>query len=394
MLPPDSDSDHAALLAKFDFLFRTTVAVTSTERLVPASGVMGVIFASTYAATTDGKFSGGYNVDTMPDGRNYVLIDSVGSQFNRLEPMFMEEPYADLVPQITAWVEAPYNENVNLLVVAHRAADAFFKNVPETYEILQGAAVRLSRGDAVALAKIAPTSFVGGVWFSRDLHVKAPRIYCSEIRAFDADVLTRGAVYTPPIQYVRGDGFVTPHVDAKELEAQSACGFQPALASNTHGGIVARGGIERTSEIRIGALLRLFSKVSDGTLKGKDAPDAEGTLALRRYLLGLCLVLMTSDRGLGTLRSGCTLVRDGKRTYTTVSIENERLALDLTPEIALEYARATAAAFGVGPDRQADFKGSLPQIAVDTERKGKKKVAEREAADKAGKAEAESGETS
>src|SRR6185437_7672761 len=57
------------------------------------------------------------------------------------------------------------------------------------------------KGDASALAKLAPTSLVFGVWDSRDTNEKLSRIVQSVIRAWDVDVLHRSAQYNPPLDY-------------------------------------------------------------------------------------------------------------------------------------------------------------------------------------------------
>ena len=57
-----------------------------------------MLFPATFAAG-DG-FPGGYNIDGDPNGTNICLIDSVGSQANRIEPLFAEEKYKALVPQV------------------------------------------------------------------------------------------------------------------------------------------------------------------------------------------------------------------------------------------------------------------------------------------------------
>src|SRR5437763_4382907 len=80
-------------------------ALVIREPLVPVEGPDGVFFPATYAPQQGAekdreKFQGGYNIDTFPDGTNVCLIDSVGSQANRIEPLFAKTGYADLVPQI------------------------------------------------------------------------------------------------------------------------------------------------------------------------------------------------------------------------------------------------------------------------------------------------------
>src|SRR5437870_13573655 len=94
-------------------------ALIIRERLMPAEGPDGVLFPATFAAGEG--FPGGYNIDTLPDGTNVCLIDSVGSQANRIEPLFMQEKYGHLVPQIM--VKAG-EKDVNLLEAGHRAGDA------------------------------------------------------------------------------------------------------------------------------------------------------------------------------------------------------------------------------------------------------------------------------
>lgn len=75
-------------------------AVVIRESLMPVEGKEGVIFPSTFAASKDNIFKGGYNIDEFPDGGNLCLIDSVGSQANRIEPLFKTGKYKSLVPQI------------------------------------------------------------------------------------------------------------------------------------------------------------------------------------------------------------------------------------------------------------------------------------------------------
>jgi CRISPR-associated protein Csb1 len=75
------------------------------EFLQPAAGPGEVIFPPTFA-------SEGYVIDG--EGENSVcLIDSVGSQANRLEPVFKLAAYRGLVPQIEIKVQ---ERVVNLLI--------------------------------------------------------------------------------------------------------------------------------------------------------------------------------------------------------------------------------------------------------------------------------------
>ena len=89
---------------------------------MPAEGRDAVIFPPTFAAG-EGGGKAGYNIDRLgepgdPKGpRNVAIIDTVGSQANRMEPLFKkangaDTPYSRLVPQIE--IKAG-NKVVNLL---------------------------------------------------------------------------------------------------------------------------------------------------------------------------------------------------------------------------------------------------------------------------------------
>src|SRR3954465_2428350 len=94
-------------------------ALVIRDPLMPVEGRDGVLFPATFAPG-DG-FDGGYNIDSFPDGKNVCLIDSVGSQANRMEPLFSNGEYAQLVPQVVVKAGA---KKVNLLEAGHRAGDA------------------------------------------------------------------------------------------------------------------------------------------------------------------------------------------------------------------------------------------------------------------------------
>src|ERR1700758_3270407 len=91
-------------------------ALTLREHLIPVEGPDGVLFPATFAASEDKTFKGGYNIDVFPDGTNICLVDSVGSQANRIEPIFMSGEYKGLVPRIV--IDA--GRKINLLEAGHR----------------------------------------------------------------------------------------------------------------------------------------------------------------------------------------------------------------------------------------------------------------------------------
>src|SRR5512139_3879416 len=143
-------------------------ALVLQEQLVSVEGADGVLFPPTFAAG-DG-FPGGYNIDGEPDGNNVCLVDSVGSQANRLEPIFGRPPYDSLVPQVS--IRAGENV-INVLEAGHRAGDAIVRCSALQGEI-EDAFKAVLKGDATKLAKVAPTSVVFGVWDSRGTQAKLP----------------------------------------------------------------------------------------------------------------------------------------------------------------------------------------------------------------------------
>ena len=63
------------------------VAFHLRQALLPVEGPGSPIFPPTYAFPDGHRFLG-YNIDEMSDGTKVAVIDSVGSQANRIEPVF------------------------------------------------------------------------------------------------------------------------------------------------------------------------------------------------------------------------------------------------------------------------------------------------------------------
>src|SRR5262245_47806737 len=80
----------------------TIAALVMRERLLSVEGKAAVIFPPTYAKPERSRDEDwlGYNIDRFSDGTNVCQIDSVGSQANRMEPIFKREEYKHLVPQV------------------------------------------------------------------------------------------------------------------------------------------------------------------------------------------------------------------------------------------------------------------------------------------------------
>ena len=195
-------------------------AIVIREPLGPVEGPDGVFFPATFAAAKDKNFPGGYNIDPPTGDKNVCLVDSVGSQANRIEPIFTKPEYIGLVPQI---VITAGERSVNLLEAGHRAGDAIVRCTP-LQKRLQDAFKSVLRGDALDLAKIAPTSLVFGVWDSRDTQAKLPRLVASTIRAFDVQKLTRSAQFNPSADYI-GLGLLEDTTDKKVRHAYAERGF-------------------------------------------------------------------------------------------------------------------------------------------------------------------------
>jgi CRISPR-associated protein Csb1 len=310
---------------------------------MPVEGIDGVVFPATYAAG-DG-FPGGYNIDTDPESKkNVALVDSVGSQANRIEPIFKEDKYAKLVPQIA--VTAGEKE-VSVLDAGHRAGDALLRCSSLDTE-LQSAFKEVLKGDATALAKIAPTSLVFGVWDSRDTQAKLPRVLASTIRAFNVRKLRRSAQFNPAVDFAELDVFSEEEKSKAEGDSKNPLakrGFVHVPATATHGGVIADGGIRRDATLGLAAIRLLHA--------GKDEAN---TLALRRYILGLSLVAFTYNAS-GYLRQGCLLVLnpDQPRELVEVLPTGERKPLKISHEDAIKFATETAEEFGVGESKTVPF---------------------------------------
>ena len=344
--------------AKFDAWLNTdaAAALVIREALVPVEGPDGVIFPATYAAAEDKKvFPGGYNIDPPEGDQNVCLVDSVGSQANRIEPIFGKPDYAGLVPQIS--VKAG-EKSVSLLEAGHRAGDALVR-CTALQKQLQDAFKAVLKGDAGPMAKVAPTSLVFGVWDSRDTQAKLPRLVASTIRAFDVQRLTRSAQYNPATEYIN-DKLLGEAPDKATKDAYAERGFVHVPATGSHGGVIPKGGVRRDATLSLAAL-RLLSA----------SKDAQETLKLRRYILGLSLVAFTANAST-YLRQGTNLVPDidQPRTLTLVNSDGTRPEYTLTHADALKFALVAAKDFGIGKDQEVEFDRTLAarDIAGDTDR--------------------------
>jgi CRISPR-associated protein Csb1 len=337
------------------------VALCLRQKLLPVEGEGAVIFPPTYADV-------GYNIDELADGTKVATIDSVGSQANRMEPIFKaskpgqpDNPLAKLVPQID--IAYGNEKSVSILEAGHRLGDAVVRSSDLKDDAQKAFKLFLDADDASALAKLSPTSLVFGVWDSRDTQAKLPRLVQSVIRAWDVSPLTRSAQYNPTLDYAVLDVFSEEDKQKAEGRAESPLaqrGFVHVPATGAHGGVVARGPIERTVTVNLVALRKL---------------GGENAQALRRYILGLALVVAAEEPE-SFLRQGCLLVPDEgtPAEWSEVARDGRRRTVSLTAAAAFDYAREAAASFGVGPDRRVSFRKDLAQADLKEldKKKGKK----------------------
>lgn len=334
------------------------VALVLKQHLVPVEGEGGVFFPPTYADLPQN-----YNIDTLADGTKVVTVDSVGSQANRMEPLFgTDAELAALVPELK--VEMEGGTTVSILEAGHRLGDAIVRSSELKDEAQDAFKTFLSQGDATKLAKLGPTSLVFGVWDSRDTQAKLPRLLQSVIRAWDVDRLTRSAQYVPAADYSKLEVFSEEEKEKSEGNAKSPLaqrGFVAVPATNAHGGVVARGPIIRDVTINLIALRRLAA--------------ASDSAQLQRYILGLTLVAATEPMD-GFLRQGCLLVPKLPAVggWEQVARTGERTPLALDNAQARTLARRWAEDFGVGPARTVRFGKDLAKADLTEKDGGKAKA--------------------
>ena len=332
------------------------VALHLKQKLLPVEGESGVIFPPTYADI-------GYNIDTLADGTKVALIDSVGSQANRMEPIFKREPYSDLVPQVEIELHTKEHdgekhvERRSLLDLAHRSADAVVYSCPKLAPGIEDAfRVLKQRGDAAPLCALAPTSLVFGFWDSRGgSGEKHPRLVRSVVRAWNVQSLHAAAQFNSVWKALdeaqqnelekeartkktklSEKGFAdAPSTFRKTRVAQYLDGA-PNPAARVLGGVLASGPIERDVTINLVALRAI------------NGADGEKTKDVRRYLLALTLIAATAEIDL-FLREGCHLRYADDDRWNAVPRRGEIKPVDLSSQDAqktlLDYARGVVKTF-------------------------------------------------
>ena len=331
-------------------------ALTMRQRLLPVEGEDAVIFPPTYPIDQN---RAGYNIDRLDDGSSVCQIDSVGSQANRMEPLFKKEKYKHLVPQV---VITAGERTIHLLDAGHRAADAIVRFSTLGPDLHEAFRAYRDDGNAEPLARIAPTSIVFGSWDSRATQVKLPRIVRSVIRAYNVRELTRSAQYST----IAGEILVGGGAEVATKGPKAELGLAHVPAVKTHGGVQLQGA---NAEIRREAILNFAA------LRAVAGPSDDETLKVRRYVLGLALVSFTAPMD-SNLREGCELVSDPKEPAAWKLVEHDGTRTDLviTHEQALAFATSAAASFGVGADKTGSFESDLATKVLNLSEDDRKKL--------------------
>jgi CRISPR-associated protein Csb1 len=326
------------------------VALTIKEPMEPAAGADAVFFPPTFAPPEGSDDKPDYVIEN-----GICLVDTIGSQANRLEPLFKRADLAQLVPQFQ--VKAG-DRKIDILDTGHRAADAIVR-FSDHWEALRKAFLAYrDRGEAQLLAKIAPTSLVFGVWDSRDTGAKVPRLIESTIRAFGVERLKRSAQYFSALER---EEVVEMDLESLGQKALSGLGILDSPTGFAPGGVVARGGIVREALLNLVALRALGAESSDASVK------------LQKYILGLSLISFLAPAQL-YLRQGCVLVAsiDRPAAKRIVWRNGKREEFELREQEVLDFARSAAADFGVGPNVEAVFQPARVKATSD-EKAAKKK---------------------
>lgn len=370
---------HDALIRTSDWLTgdEMPVALVLTETLEPALGMDAEIFPPTFAK--EGKERHPYNIDELrtdiapsaaKDGDivNICLIDSIGSQANRMETCFKKKPLSGLVPQITVVAK---DQKANLLDIGHRIADAAVR-FSELETEAHSAIVNLEKnGNALDLARLAPTSLIFGFWDSRETQFKFGRILSSVIRATNVSYITRSAQFDAVFDAKQ----MFEDKEYKEYgtgnnNPLSAIGLQDAPAAGTHGGVRVFGTITRRTQINLVGLRALAVTDEQGEI------NEDETMKLRRYLLGLALVAARCQTSYN-LREGCLLTRVSEKANDVYS-GGKRTDFKWDLKAVLDYAQAATQEFdGTLQSRQTrEVQFEVPKVRAKVEsekiKKGKK----------------------
>ena len=344
------------------------VALHLKQKLLPVEGEGGVIFPPTYADI-------GYNIDTLSDGTKVATIDSVGSQANRMEPMFKStgknengeesNPLAALVPQIEIILNVKekdgekYERRQSLLDLAHRSADATVKATPSLANLINPAFEKLNRhGNAGPLCAIAPTSLLFGVWDSRDgTGEKRPRLVRSIIRAWDVDVLHSAAQFNSiwkSLDEETQNALKEEAANKKTELSEVGLADAPAIFRKTDKVAQFVGGVPNPEARVLGGVrvnkegvIQRDVTINLVALRGLRGENDKETKQIQKYVLSLALLTTSADLEM-FLREGCLLrYADEKNEWKIVPRRGEPQLIGNFPsrDELVEFAKEAAKPF-------------------------------------------------
>jgi CRISPR-associated protein Csb1 len=360
-------------LNKFDHLLKDdsdASAIVRETHLQNVNGKLCPIAPPTFAAARDEEKdkpskrknkSSDYCVsEGEATGEKNCVINTYGAEANRFEVLFKKPRYQKLVPQVTITYK---EEKFNLLDTPHRVGDILVKCSTKVGAKAHEALEAFKGGDSTLLGKLFPTSLVHGFWDSRGNYARWGRTISSEIRGLGINVFDIGYSSSPLINWEEA---LNEAGIEKDQETASALGMdQISMISPKHGRVLAKEVVQST-------LIDLVQ------IRNIGAKDEDTTLKLRRYILGLNLVLFTAVREY-RLRVGCTLMLDQDKAEN----HKNRLAyfdryedFPLLHADAISFCAAAKEDFGTveALEGQFDSKAMVTEYTKDKKSKNEKKV--------------------
>ncbi|MDG6934381.1 MAG: type I-U CRISPR-associated protein Cas7 [Nitrososphaerota archaeon] len=343
---------------------RFCAAVVRKEKLMPIAGKGSVIFPPTFAGEQGEEVKPDYVIDSTPDG-DIVLLDSVESQANRIEKLFMppDGPYRNLVPQIEISVRNKDKDTtINLIEAPHRIADALVR-FSDLKERAGKALMQVEqKNDYTEIARISPFSLLFGTWDSRGIsggRVKIPRAFASTVRGYNTYRLHRGYAYTPAVRLYMGQDEVEEALEQTGNRGLSKVGMAQVPGTVAQGGVIVKGDIVRES---------ILSFVS---LRNIRATNEEDTKRLRRYIASLGLLCLVSPLP-AEYRSGCALVPEpGGETFEVVFSDGSRQPASLSLDKARQLAEEASRTFLDQGLQKQTYRFSWEEAKKEVRKKGK-----------------------
>lgn len=308
-------------------------AIVIRECLRPAAGLGFPVTPPTFAPKGEYHYDGedptqwASVLKAVAEGRivNRCTLDSIPSQANRMESG-LKRFEGRYIPKVT--LTGTKCGSMSLLDIGHRVADAALWSA-DGYDDFQNGLEAYVRGNALSLAKAAPTSLVFGYWDSRGTTgAKARRLIRGEIFAENVVKLTRRSQYWASVDPEASEDLRSALAEAKakakgndEKNVASQLGFLDAFPSTPPGGgVIVHGDIVRLTILSLTGLRNLKAPAENPAENGAKAngrgDSVDDTTKMHRYLFALMLASASTPHGGWDLREGCMLVQRRSKTKT------------------------------------------------------------------------------